>query len=423
MELIDLVFFSAVDYIEYLIILSGLFNRNIIKGINIKGLLTVLSFILISGLISNYLGQEKAFVVNSIMIIFMIFFIYRAGFAVCIYSYMISTAVLLSVQMISFVLLQFLKGDMSLSSESGLLVHLPTLLIVLLIRRFVPLKKLMIMKLFSSKTFRFILSNTFFILMGCLVFLLTRSEDFLVNALYFMVIVLMVFIINILLFTSGLRNEKDREQLQLYERYLPVIEELMNDIRSKQHDYDNHIQSINSILNTKFNKNDDFLEIKNYVEDVRFDKKIANLGKMKNSILAGLIYTKSKSFEKKRIDFKIDIRDYLFETSFRDYEVVEMTGILLDNAIEATQENELVIMNIYNEDDFKVIEVLNQHEYIGANTIDKMFRQGYTNKSENGHGYGLDNLVQIMKRNKGEYVVSNKTINGFNFLSIKLLLL
>lgn len=134
MELIDLVFFSAVDYIEYLIILSGLFNRNIIKGINIKGLLTVLSFILISGLISNYLGQEKAFVVNSIMIIFMIFFIYRAGFAVCIYSYMISTAVLLSVQMISFVLLQFLKGDMSLSSESGLLVHLPTLLIVLLIR-------------------------------------------------------------------------------------------------------------------------------------------------------------------------------------------------------------------------------------------------------------------------------------------------
>jgi sensor histidine kinase regulating citrate/malate metabolism len=237
-----------------------------------------------------------------------------------------------------------------------------------------------------------------------------------------MVIVLMVFLINILLFTNGLRNEKDREQLRLYERYLPVIEELMNNIRSKQHDYDNHIQSINSILNTKANEKDDFSEIKKYVEDVRFDKRIANLGKMNNSILAGLIYTKIKYFEKKGIDFKMEVRDYLFETSFKDYEVVEMTGILLDNAIEATPKGDSVILRIYNEDSLKVIEVLNQHEYIGANLIDNMFRQGYTNKNENGHGYGLDNLAQIMKRNKGKYLVSNKTIDDSNFLSIKLLL-
>jgi hypothetical protein len=47
MNIIELIFFSAVDYIEYLIILSGLFNKNIIKDINRKGLLAVASLILI----------------------------------------------------------------------------------------------------------------------------------------------------------------------------------------------------------------------------------------------------------------------------------------------------------------------------------------------------------------------------------------
>lgn len=90
---------------------------------------------------------------------------------------------------------------------------------------------------------------------------------------------------------------KDREQIKLYERYLPVIEDLMNDIRSKQHEYDNHIQSINSILNTDCDSLRDYDKIKKYVDDVRVDKSIANLGKMDNSILAGLIYTKKKALK------------------------------------------------------------------------------------------------------------------------------
>ncbi len=98
-----------------------------------------------------------------------------------------------------------------------------------------------------------------------------------------------------------------------------------------------------------------------------------------------------------------------------------MIGILLDNALEASKKGKQVILKIYNEDNTKIVEVLNKHEYISANTLDNMFRQGYTTKKESGHGYGLDNLNQIIKRNDGKYVVSNKTIHGANFLSIKLM--
>lgn len=421
MSLIELILFSLVDYAEYLIILSGLFGVSLLKKIDLKVLSAIGFMVVISGLMSHLLGQEKAFIINSILILLLIYLVFKVEFIKCIYSYILSTVILLMIQMLSFVLLEYLIGGMSLSNDSGVLVHIPTIFIVLIILRFIPLKKLMSERLFRNKTFGFILINTFLVLMGCLAFLLTKSETFIVNALYIVVIVLMVFLINIILFTNGLRNEKDREQIKLYERYLPVIENLMNDIRSKQHEYDNHIQSINSILNTDSHSPKDYDEIKKYVEDVRIDKSIVNLGKMNNSILAGLIYTKKKTFEKAGIDFSVDILDYLFKTRFKDYEVVEMIGILLDNALEASKKGKQVILKIYNEDNTKIVEILNEHEYISANTIDNMFRQGYTTKKENGHGYGLDNLNQIIKKNDGKYVVSNKTIDGANFLSIKLM--
>lgn len=380
MKLTELILFSLVDYMEYLIILSGLFGVSLLKRIDLKLVSAVGIFVFITGFLSHLLGQEKAFIINSILILLSIKIIFRAKFIKCIYSYVLSTALLLIIQMLSFVLLEFLIRGMSLSNDSGVLVHIPTILMVLTIRRFLPLNKVMSERLLRNKAFGFILIDTFLVLMGCLVFLLTRSETFIVNALYILVIVLMVVLINIILFTNGLRNEKDREQIKLYERYLPVIEDLMNDIRSKQHEYDNHIQSINSILNTECIASDNYEKVKSYVEDVRVDKSIANLGKMDNSILAGLIYSKKKNFEKSGIEFKVEIFDYLFKTRFKDYEMVEMIGILLDNALEASKEGNQVILKIYNEGVIKVVEVLNEHEYISAKKIDNMFMTGYTTK-------------------------------------------
>jgi signal transduction histidine kinase len=417
----ELIVFSIVDYLEYFILLSGLFGISLLRKMDIRTLSIAGLFIFISGLVSHSLGQEKAFIINSIMILLLIYIVFKAEYVKCIYSYVLATVILLIIQMLSFVILEFTVGGMSLSNESGVLVHIPTMVIVLVIRRFVPLNRLMVERFFKNKTFGFILLNTFMVLMGCLVFLLTKSETFIVNALYIVVIVLMVILINIVLFTTGLRNEKDREQIKLYERYLPVIDELMNEIRSKQHEYDNHIQSINSFINTETSNSRDYNKIKTYIDDVRIDKSIADLGKMDNNILAGLIYVKKKNFEKAGIKFRAEILDYLFRTRFKDYEMVEMIGILLDNAMEATKMGNQVILKMYQEDSGKVVEVLNEHEYISTSTIDNMFKVGYTTKVESGHGYGLFNLNRIVNRNKGRYVISNKTVDDSNFFSVKLI--
>jgi len=76
---------------------------------------------------------------------------------------------------------------------------------------------------------------------------------------------------------------------------------------------------------------------------------------------------------------------------------------------------------MYQEDSGKVVEVLNEHEYISTSTIDNMFKVGYTTKVESGHGYGLFNLNRIVNRNKGRYVISNKTVDDSNFFSVKLI--
>ena len=78
-----------------------------------------------------------------------------------------------------------------------------------------------------------------------------------------------------------------------------------------------------------------------------------------------------------------------------------------------------VILKIYKEGITKVVEVLNEHEYISANKIDNMFMTGYTTKEESGHGFGLANLNQIIKRKDGRYAVSNQSLYGSNFFSIQ----
>lgn len=411
-------FFSILDLSEYALLLNSLVGSRKPKFTR-KMLFLFIIVVLVSGSLSHFFGSEKVFAINLILIIFMIYKIFDANIYESIYAYTIATIILILIQLLLLVTFEISTGNMSYSFDSGLRIHIIALIIVFVISRILPISYLMSDHLMNSKMYRFVSANIFALLIGCLIFWYIESEIFLINAFSFAAILLLIFVMNIFLYTNEIKNEAERKQLEIYKRYFPVVDELIQEIRRKQHDYDNHLQSVEAYINLICP--DGIEKLTTYLQDVKDDKEIIQLCKLENKMLAGLIYSKKCSYVKKNIYLEINITNFLIDCKLKDFELIEAIGILLDNAEEASKSEARVILSISKKGKLNFIEVANEHAYISANTCKLMFSEGYSTKEGINRGLGLYNLTLIIKKYKGKYIIQNTNIENKNYVVIKLL--
>ena len=135
--------------------------------------------------------------------------------------------------------------------------------------------------------------------------------------------------VNFVLIKNGLKNEYEEKMLSTYKRYLPVIDDLMEKIRAKQHEFDNHIQALHMLTLTCTDYESMVSSMEKYIDDLELDTDIRDLIKLDNKILAGFLYEKVQKSKENNIDFKIKIEDYGFKTNLRDYELLEISLIML----------------------------------------------------------------------------------------------
>ena len=137
-----------------------------------------------------------------------------------------------------------------------------------------------------------------------------------------------------------------------------------------------------------------------------------------NKVIAGFIYSKFKLAKLKKITLNVAINAKLNNIPIEEYEIIEVLGILIDNAIEASFYKEVIYLEINKNDDNLEILVRNAYEYISNTQFSKMFELGYSTKSKNSRGYGLYNVKNIVQGNKGNILFYNSTINNLNYLTI-----
>lgn len=97
------------------------------------------------------------------------------------------------------------------------------------------------------------------------------------------------------------------------------------------------------------------------------------------------------------------------------YEFTKILGILLDNAIEATQECEKKVINVTICKDFKVnrqlLVIENTYKDKNVNT-EKIYEKGFSSK-KNNTGLGLWETRQILKRNNNLNLFTTKNNEFF----------
>ena len=198
-----------------------------------------------------------------------------------------------------------------------------------------------------------------------------------------------------------------------------------DNVRSFKHDFSNIMQSIGGYIAVK-----DIEGLKKmYSSIVGECQAISNIkGINRNQINNPAIYhlINKKYAMARELGIKMSVMVFfdLSQLNVSDFEICRILGILLDNAIEATEECDEKFISIkfiydkFNLRDLIIIENPCKNYLIND---DQLFSKGFTTKKKKaGHGLGLWKVNQIIKMNKNIEIATERSNKFKQAVSIKI---
>lgn len=405
MKLYETLIMSFFDIISIFIIVKSLLNEKIkfFSVIIYGGIFSVLT-----GYIGYNLVEPYGLIVNGILIILMLIIIFKKSILKSIYIYIIASIIILLIQLLIIAILGLLFDKFEYNFLYGFISQLLSISIIALFTYFMDLKVIISFIDFNNKTFKYIIMNVFIILFFSLIYWNINFQGFFENMISFSVLALLLIYMNFGIFKNGLRNKYMERELDIYKTYNPIINDLIDDIKSRQHDFDNQIQSLSILIrNNDLLKDDN--ELIEYIGDLKSKNSLGDLIKLNSRLVASALYIKKLKADQKKIPFNIKIMDYSIETKLRDFELVEILNILINNALETEVLDNDVYVEIKKEKQKNVVIVKNKHSYLTQNQINNMFKKGFSTKeNSNKRGYGLYNLSKIIKKVNGRISIKNE---------------
>lgn len=213
---------------------------------------------------------------------------------------------------------------------------------------------------------------------------------------------------------------KQEKELQMYRLYVKPLEDFIKEIRAKQHEFDNHL---NALLNMHLTITtyEELVEAQSeYIRTLITNRDSSYLGllKISNKVLAGFLYSKMISIpDYIRIELMVGSKEIF--TNVPEMDLVEVIGTLIDNAVQACDENHSRIkIYVTSNDDRFIFIIKNQYEKVPITMLSRFFERGFTTKKgTKNQGLGLYNVKKMMKRWNGDIYVENEEIESQNYIS------
>lgn len=424
MTLLETSFIALANLLAYTIISNKIVKDTpcpVKRGkVLITAALAIMSIFM--GIIAVSPIREYILIIGFIVSILFTYFLYGLDFGNTVLVFVLTNIIIFASGYASIFVTRYLIGNDELYFKYWLLAQQTNIVLLFLIYKYVPMNILMRFKIQRNKLIYGLASNIFIIISIILIYKYANiSKDF--RNFYIIVLFLIgVFYTNFTFIKNLLKTDYDEKMFKTYKEYLPIIEDLIEEIRYRQHQFDDHIQAIRMLSVTGENLESTVNKMKGYAEDIVLDSKITKLIKLNNRILSGFLYEKYKRAESMGVDFNIIVDDYEFKTNLKDYELVEIMGNLINNAFETNAEDNRVILNLTAEEDMSLIEVKNKYPFLNSSGISQMFMSGYSTKSKDGRGIGLPSVKKIVSNHGGILQVQNDTIDDENYLVFRILL-
>lgn len=417
---------NLIELFAYLYCLAGLFGKKFKVSIHAV-VLAILVMFMMTGL-DNYGFPEYTYLFVYIGVFLYGLMCYKESIKLTLVNCVIAYAVLAVMQLLIFFPLYWLfyiKSGQGYTNE--LLINAVILLTIMMSSHKVSLKRL---SNFFMKRDKLIAGVSILILCGLVInFYQMKEEGAILKEIY----VQMVYFILIFTFIiyewqkSRMDAEKKKAQLEMNKLYYDAYDQLIILIRERQHDIKNHINAILSMIYTTDNYEELAEKQKDYcgyvMEQNEKTRLVLSAG---NPLIAGFMYSKLQEAESKKIDVEYDIDIRNDNLVVLEYELVEMMGILIDNAMEALTDSDVdtgaenqirkMYIAIKATDECVEIIVANTSNYYEEDMTERFFEQGYSSKGK-GHGIGLPKLKKIVHEKNGDITVSNELHEGMNYLT------
>lgn len=246
------------------------------------------------------------------------------------------------------------------------------------------------------------------------------------NLLFILIIFSLVISMNLWIIYEQNKRSRHEKRVSAIEQYLPVIDELVSEVRARQHEFHNKLLAIHSIVETAPSLPEARSQITAYTKDVMMQTEVREILQLDSKVIGGFLYTKIKIAELKKIILTPHVLALFSQVQTEEHQLVEILGVLIDNAIEASYPGDEIVVSVTRdqEQSFIEINVMNPHPPKTSTELMNMFSKGYTTKSQTHgkHGYGLYNVKQIVLQQKGKIITRNIEIEGIPYLSIGVLI-
>lgn len=299
-------------------------------------------------------------------------------------------------QLVGVLILTLLRLESLADSLSAIVINLIAFIILLLIRRELhSLYKFVIRKNFM--VFAAFLISFLVIIKG----IVQYKKEMETSVGQFMMLLLVGSLTCILVYSW--QNEKENKakverELQMHTMYDNSFASLIATMRKKQHEFHNHLQAIVGTHYMLKTYEELVEEQQKYVGTLLHENKFYGLLSSNWPVLAGFLYSKFLEADAKGIGIKYTLGVELEMCRIPEFVMIEILGILLDNAIEAVEkiENPMIYVRVVKEESFSV-QVANTIEDMTYGNVMRLFDEGYSSKK--GHqGLGLHKIAEYGQR-------------------------
>ena len=402
-------------------LLWNMFNKKYEKRFYKSAIIVLFTSLLV--VITNYIYPPLQFIVNYVFLLVAIKLSFKKNIKYLLLEFGLVLAIFGIMQLAIIIMLKLAapafmaKGDFIYL----LIANLICMVLSFCMYRYVSYGKLIIFfKQKNSKIYFFSVNLLIYIVTAKWVWNFKRHEFMDEIALYLFIPIVFI-LANLFFLEYQMKNNEMKKSLEEYQKYSPVISKLLEDVRRRQHDFKNHLNTVYSLLLVSDEKN--LKEtITKYIDSLNISlENMEKVIQIDNTVVTAIIYNKINEAAKNNIEFKYLIQDGC-KFPFKDYELSEILNNLVDNAFDAVlnskSDSKKVFLNIGYLEDNCIIEIGNTGERIEFNEIRKIFNAGYTTKEGEDRGYGLYIVKKIVESYGARIQLSFE--NNYTIFSIKL---
>ncbi|MDU1765272.1 MAG: GHKL domain-containing protein [Staphylococcus epidermidis] len=342
--------------------------------------------IVIPSAIMYYFWQSKALIV---LVIIIIIFFYTKIKLYSILVVLFTTMILYITNFITVYIHLTIKDYIPFKFVLQL-IHFTFFVIITLIIAYLTqllFNKLKVSYLSLNKRYLFIITIVLFI--SFILLYMVSQTDMRGNdtlKLYAILLMgIMVFLSVVILVMSNftlreMRYKRNVKEIEAYYEYTLRIESINNEMRKFRHDYVNILTTLSDYI--------------------REDIKMNGIEKLKVREIKGLITTKIIQAQEKRIPISIEVPDEIDRIDMNTVELSRIIGIIVDNAIEASENLEEPLINIAFIDNEEAVTFIVMNKCSDdIPKIHELFEQGFSTKGDN-RGLGLSTLKELTDSNE-----------------------